>query len=98
MPLWLSHSARTPFPCLLLRPAMPETGVVAKWLNHKGIGFITPDKGGEDYLVHYSEISGDAEQFRSLAEGEKVEYELKPDPKNDAKMIAARSRGLAAET
>ena len=34
---------------------MPETGVVAKWLNHKGIGFITPDgqesEEGKDILV-----------------------------------------------
>merc|ERR550514_2162285 len=62
---------------------MPQTGTVALWLNHKGIGFITPDAGGDDYLVHFSEIQGDAEAFRSLGKGEKVEFELKADEKKE---------------
>ena len=60
----------------------------------EGIGFITPDGGGEDYLVHFSEIQGAEEgAFRSLGEGEKVEYELKPDPKNPGKSIACKVTG-----
>jgi CspA family cold shock protein len=45
-----------------------------KWFNdQKGYGFITPDEGGKDLFVHYSEIQG--EGFRSLQEGMAVEYE-----------------------
>ena len=49
------------------------TGKV-KWFNdQKGYGFITPDEGGKDLFVHYSEIQG--EGFRTLQEGQAVEYE-----------------------
>ena len=45
-----------------------------KWFNEqKGYGFISPDDGGEDLFVHYSNIAMDG--FRTLKEGQKVEYE-----------------------
>ena len=51
-----------------------STGTV-KWFNEqKGYGFITPDEGGEDLFVHYSKITG--EGFRTLQEGQKVEFEM----------------------
>ncbi len=56
-----------------------DTGTV-KWFNErKGYGFITPDDGGEDLFVHHSNIA--AEGFRTLAEGQKVEYESGPGKK-----------------
>lgn len=49
------------------------TGKV-KWFSpEKGYGFITPDEGGEDLFIHYSNIAGNG--FKSLTEGQKVEYE-----------------------
>ncbi|AMM31664.1 Cold-shock DNA-binding domain protein [Sinomonas atrocyanea] len=50
------------------------TGTV-KWFNgEKGYGFIAPDDGSADLFAHYSEI--EARGFRSLEEGQKVEYEV----------------------
>lgn len=50
-----------------------STGTV-KWFNEqKGFGFITPDGGGRDLFVHHSNI--DTPGFRTLAEGQRVEFE-----------------------
>ncbi|NTW16721.1 MAG: cold shock domain-containing protein [Syntrophaceae bacterium] len=58
-----------------------ETGVV-KWFNDKkGYGFISRESG-EDVFVHYTSIAG--EGFRSLAEGERVEFAVKQDHKGQA--------------
>jgi CspA family cold shock protein len=45
-----------------------------KWFSaEKGYGFITPENGGKDLFVHFSAIQGDG--YKSLNEGDKVEYE-----------------------
>ena len=49
------------------------TGTVKWFSDEKGFGFITPDEGSKDLFVHHSSI--EAEGYRSLAEGAKVEYE-----------------------
>src|SRR2546425_8232739 len=57
---------------------MRITGKV-KWFNNaKGYGFIERD-GGSDVFVHYSAIQGDG--FRSLEEGQAVEFEIVDGPK-----------------
>jgi CspA family cold shock protein len=50
-----------------------EYGIVKFFDEKKGFGFITPDEGTKDVFVHFSNIS--AEGFRTLEEGQKVEYE-----------------------
>lgn len=50
-----------------------------KWFNEaKGFGFIQQESG-EDVFVHYSAISGDG--FKTLAEGERLEYDIVQGPK-----------------
>lgn len=57
------------------KPTGPRMCGIVKWFNPtKGFGFITPSNGGLDVFVHQSEIQ--LPGFRSLAQGEPVEYQL----------------------
>ena len=52
-----------------------------KWFsNQKGYGFITPESG-KDVFVHYSVIQGDG--YKSLEEGQEVEFEIEQGPKGE---------------
>lgn len=56
-----------------------RTGTV-KWFDEaKGFGFVAPDDGSNDVFVHYSTIDGKG--FRTLTEGQKVEFDSKAGPK-----------------
>ena len=69
-----------------------QTGVV-KWFNDgKGFGFITPEDGSKDLFAHFSEIRNNG-GFRSLAENQRVEFEVKQGPKG---LQAANIRPLYA--
>ena len=61
---------------------MRITGTV-KWFNDtKGFGFITPENGDKDCFVHHSAIQ--SQGFRTLAEGERVEFEVVQGAKGPA--------------
>ena len=52
-----------------------------KWFNdQKGYGFIAPENG-DDVFVHHKQIQG--EGYKSLKEGEPVEFDIEPGPKGD---------------
>jgi len=55
-----------------------ETGTIKWFSNAKGYGFITRDMG-EDVFVHYSAVVG--EGFRTLDEGQRVEFNVEEGPK-----------------
>ena len=57
------------------------TGTV-KWFNaRKGFGFITPDEGEKDVFVHHTAIVTENDEFASLNENDKVEFDVQQGDK-----------------
>ena len=54
-------------------------GTVKWFSDQKGYGFVTPEDGSKDVFVHFSAITGDG--FKSLKEGDAVEFEITQGPK-----------------
>jgi CspA family cold shock protein len=55
-------------------------GTVKWFSSQKGYGFITPEEGN-DVFVHYSALQGDG--YKSLEEGQEVEFEIQQGPKGE---------------
>jgi CspA family cold shock protein len=67
---------------------MRTTGTV-KWFNDaKGFGFVTPADGQKDCFVHHSAIQGSG--FKSLQEGDLVEFDMVQGPKGPAAQNVAK--------
>ncbi|HAB67164.1 MAG TPA: cold-shock protein [Firmicutes bacterium] len=63
-----------------------NTGIVKFFNKEKGYGFITDDKTKKDYFVHFSAIN--VEGYKSLEDGQKVSFDIEPDPKDENKTRA----------
>jgi len=68
-------------------------GTCKWWNSQKGFGFITPDDGGADVFVHQTAIQSDG--FRSLAEGEELEYMVEQGA--DGRLKASNVTGPAGK-
>ncbi|MDB5644183.1 MAG: cold-shock DNA-binding domain protein [Hyphomicrobiales bacterium] len=58
---------------------MAQQGTVKFFNAEKGYGFIKPDDGGRDIFVHITAV--ETAGLRSLAEGQRITYEIEPDKK-----------------
>ena len=58
---------------------MRTSGTVKWFSDEKGFGFITPEGGAKDCFVHHTAIQ--ANGFKSLAEGDRVEFDMVDEPK-----------------
>jgi CspA family cold shock protein len=67
------------------------TGIVKWFSDEKGFGFIAPDGGGKDLFVHFSGIDS-REGRRTLAEGERVSFEVEEHEKGPRAVRVLRGR------
>ena len=68
-------------------------GTVKWFSDQKGYGFITPEDGSKDLFVHHTAIKG--EGFKSLRDGQAVEFEVSQGPKGPQATNVTKSDGAA---
>ncbi len=72
-------------------------GIVKWFSNQKGYGFVTPEGSEKDIFVHFSSII--SEGFKTLKQGDEVEFEVKEGPKGeqavDVKLVGGGGGGSA---
>ncbi|CEO95964.1 CSD domain-containing protein [Plasmodiophora brassicae] len=68
-----------------------KTGIVKFFNNTKGFGFITPDDGSEELFVHQTSVY--ANGYRSLADGEPVEFDVEVAPDGRTKAVNVTGPG-----
>jgi cold shock protein len=73
--------ARRVRPAVIEKVRVVTTGTVKFFNAEKGYGFISLEGGGKDVFVHYSNIQGSG--YRTLEEGQKVEFDVAPGRKGD---------------
>ena len=66
-------------------------GTVKWFSDQKGYGFITPEDGSKDLFVHHTAIKG--EGFKSLRDGQAVEFEVSQGPKGPQATNVTKSEG-----
>lgn len=79
----------------MLRKVSKQQGTV-KWFNNsKGYGFIAPASGEKDLFVHFSAIQDANGGYRSLNEGDKVEFDVEQGQKGLQATNVTRTNGSA---
>ena len=67
---------------------MRTSGTVKWFSDQKGFGFITPENGAKDCFVHHSALQGSG--FKSLADGDRVEFDMVEEPRGPKAMNVVR--------
>ena len=70
------------------------TGKIKNMVRDRGFGFIQMDAGSADVFFHSTSVSDGG--FDSLQEGQTVEFDVEPDPRNPSRKRAANVRAAAA--
>jgi CspA family cold shock protein len=65
-----------------------EQGTVKWFDNAKGYGFVSRENGGKDVFVHHTAIEGTG--YKSLDEGQRVQFEVTQGPKGDQAVNVAK--------
>jgi len=68
-------------------------GTIRSLRNDRGFGFITPDGGGEDIFFHSTAVADSG--YDRLREGQRIEYQAGPDPRNPQRSRAENVRPAA---
>jgi CspA family cold shock protein len=75
----MSSPPRHPLGRILVKELQMTIGTVKFFNSSKGFGFISPEGGNKDVFVHASAV--EAAGMRTLSEGQKVSFDVQPDPK-----------------